>query len=88
MKQRRSSALRYHCLREDQDEPIAYTPEGKPIYSEEEKARLMAQDATPQAETVNPSGPTILVAAASVAGTEPGKEERKESTEKKLDLDF
>ncbi|MFC1972252.1 hypothetical protein ACFLVE_02460 [Chloroflexota bacterium] len=70
-------------------ELVAYTPEGKPIYSDEEKARLMAQAATPPAETpANPPAPTVPAAAASVAETEPGKEERKEPTEKKLDLDF
>jgi len=74
---------------EEELEPLAYTPEGKPIYSEEEKARLMAQAATPPAETpADPPAPTVPAAAASVAGTEPGKEGRKEPTEKKLDLDF
>ncbi len=69
-------------------EPVAYTPEGKPIYSEEEKARLMARAATPLAETpANPPAPTVP-AAASGAGTEPVKEGRKEPTEEKLDLDF
>ena len=74
---------------EEELEPVAYTPEGKPIYSEEEKARLTAQaDTLPSETPVNPPGPTVSAAAAPAAETEPGKEERKEPAEKKLDLDF
>ena len=73
---------------EEELEPVAYTPERKPICSEEEKETLMAQAVTPPAETpANPPAPTVP-AAASGAGTEPVKEGRKEPTEKKLDLDF
>ncbi len=58
-------------------EPLGYTPTGTPFYSEEERDRLMAKEAAPTAATT--------VAAKK---PEPTKGEKKEPTEKALDLDF
>ncbi len=61
------------ALPEPEDEPIAYTPEGKPVYTEEEKQKVAAEL---QNEAAPPAKP------------EPEKEEGKESSKKELDLDF
>ncbi len=66
---------------EDEPEPVAYTPEGRPIYTEEEKQKLEAEQAGAAPKTE--AKPTQAE-----PGTEPAKEEEKEPTEKKLDLDF
>lgn len=63
-----------------EEEAIAFTPEGEPIYSEEEKARVAAQIKEPAPNTT-PATPAVEA--------EPEKEEKKEPTEKApLDLDF
>ncbi|MFH0768343.1 MAG: hypothetical protein V1932_02090, partial [Chloroflexota bacterium] len=70
-----------------EDEPIAFTPEGQPVYTEEEKQRVLAQAATlppTPATSTTPSPATITVAKEPV----PDKEEKKESNKKELDLDF
>ena len=57
-----------------EDEPIAYTPEGKPVYTEEEKQQVATEL---ESETTPPVKPA------------PEGEERKEpSREEPLDLDF
>jgi hypothetical protein len=57
-----------------EDEPIAYTPEGKPVYTEEEKQQVATKL---ESETTPPVKPA------------PEREERKEpSREEPLDLDF
>lgn len=68
---------------EEEQEPLAFTPEGKPIYSEEEKTKVEAQ-VTAEAPS-SPAAPSMPEPAA--AKPEPGKEEIKEPTEE-LDLDF
>ncbi len=76
-----------------EEEVVAYTPEGKPIYSEEEKTRAAAQEAA----RVNLSPPGKKEEAPpieaqqkkpTVVKPEPPKEEKKESTETAPDLDF
>ena len=68
----------------EEEEPIAFTPEGKPIHSEEEKEKLLAQATTVPATDAPPAAPP-----ASAKQTEPTKEEgKKESNKKELDLDF
>ncbi len=70
-----------------EDEPIIFTPEGQPVYTEEEKQRVLAQAATPLTTPTPPATPSP--AATTVAKEpEPKKDEGKEPTEKKLDLDF
>lgn len=67
---------------EDERQPLAFTPEGTPIYSEEERARALAQVKTEEplaAATVNSPPPA--------SKPEPEKEEQKEPS-KALDLDF
>lgn len=54
-------------------EPLGFTPDGTPFYSEEEKERLMA------------SAASLLTTQANV---EPGKGEKKEPPKKELDFDF
>ncbi len=72
---------------EEEPEPLGFTPEGIPFYSEAEKDRLMAPAATEPPAAAKP-------AAAPAAGPpaakrpEPKKEEKKESTKKALDLNF
>lgn len=65
-------------------EPLGFTPDGVPFYSEEERDRLMAQAAAPPV-TTTPPPPT---APAPAGKLEPGKEEKKEPPLKELDLDF
>lgn len=59
--------------REEDLEPVAFTPEGKPIYSEEERGKLLAP-------AVSPTSLQTKV--------ELGKEKEKEPGKKELDLDF
>lgn len=73
-----------------EEEVVAYTPEGEPIYSEEEKTKAVAQEA---AAPVAEPPPASAVAPPAKEPKEPAppekKEEKKEPTEKKpLDLDF
>ncbi len=70
-----------------EDEPIAFTPEGQPIYTEEEKQRVLAQAATPPPTSTTSATPPP-VANTVAKETEPKKEEGKEPTKKELDLDF
>ena len=66
---------------EEELEPTAYTPEGKPVY---EEVKSIPPDEIP----ANTSAPAVPATAASAAKPESGKERSKEPTEKKLDLDF
>jgi len=83
----------------EEEPPLGFTPEGIPFYSEAERDRLLAQapaPAAPPATTPPASAPAAPpattpapAAAAATKEPEPGKEEeKKEPTEKKLDLDF
>ena len=69
-------------------EPLGYTPTGTPFYSEEERDKLMAKEAAPV--ELSPPGKEEVAPSAEVPPKppEPTKEEKKEPTEKKLDLDF
>lgn len=62
---------------EEEVEPMGFTPDGTPFYSEEEKQKLMAPIDTTSAETP-PTG----------TKPEPPKEEEKEPPKTELDLDF
>jgi len=65
-----------------EDEPLAFTPEGKPIYSEEEKEKLLAK------ATISPDT-SVPPATSTTATKEPEPEKKdKESNKKELDLDF
>lgn len=73
---------------EEEPEPLGFTSQGIPFYSEAEKDRLLAEEsaAAPPTETQAAETPTTPPA---VAKIEPPKEEKKETTEKApLDLDF
>jgi hypothetical protein len=67
-----------------EDEPVALTPEGQPLYTEREKERVATQAAAAPATDAPPAAPP-----ASAKQTEPAKEEgKKEPNRKELDLDF
>jgi hypothetical protein len=73
---------------EEEPEPVGYTSEGRPIYTEEERQRLEAVPlaAVPQTEAkpTQASSPTPPV-----TRTEPAKDEKKKPAKKEaLDLDF
>jgi len=75
-------------------EPLGYTPGGTPFYSEEDRDRLMAEEAAPV--ELSPPGKEEAALSAEAPGktppatkkTEPKKEESKEPTKAPLDLDF
>jgi len=71
-------------------EPLGYTPTGTPFYSEEERDRLMAKEAAPV--ELSPQKTRVAEAPAKTPPVaeipEPIKGEKKEPTEKALDLDF
>ena len=69
---------------EGEQEPVAYTPEGKPIHSDKEKEKLVAETAISLNTPAPPNAPTRPTTAAKEA--EP--EKKKESNKKDLDLDF
>ena len=71
---------------EEELEPVAFTPEGKPIYSEEEKEKLLAGATNSLDTPAPPAAPPPMPTTASKE-PEPEKEE-KESNRKELDLDF
>ncbi len=77
---------------EEEPQPLGFTPEGIPFYSEAEKDRLMAPAAaalpatTPAAEAVSGTAEPEVEPAAKKP--EPKKEEKKEPTKEPLDLDF
>jgi len=72
---------------EEEPEPLGFTPEGIPFYSEAEKDRLLAPAA---AEAPAAAKPAAAPAAGPPAAKkpEPKKEEKKEPTKAPLDLDF
>ena len=81
---------------EEEPEPLGFTPEGIPFYSEAERDRLMAETPpspsveAPQSPPAESAETTAVAAPTAVAQQpEPPKEEKKEPTEKApLDLDF
>ncbi len=72
---------------EEEPEPLGFTPDGTPFYSEEEKDTLMAQATPPPATTPPPTLPPVPAPTAAEQKTEPGKE-KETSPKKELDLDF
>ena len=66
-----------------EDDPLCFAPDGEPVHSEAEKERLHSQTTTPPVTTAPPATSTTVT-----KDPEPATEERKESTEKPLDLDF
>jgi len=62
---------------EEEGEPLGFTPEGTPFYSEEEKQKLLATPATAAAKATPPA-----------AKKAESKEEQKEPPKKELDLNF
>ncbi len=81
---------------EGDPEPLGFTPEGVPFYSEAEKDRLLAPPAAAEPPAAaKPAAAPAAAAAVAPAKTPPAakepeskKEEKKESTKKALDLDF
>lgn len=70
---------------EGEPQPLGFMPDGMPFYSEEEKEKLLAQAASPAAAAPGTAAVTKTPAAQK---TEPGKEGKKETQKKDLDLDF
>ena len=72
-----------------EDEPVAFTSEGKPVYSEEEKEKLLAEAANSLDAPAPPAIPVTPPPTSTPATKKPEPEQtEKEPTEKKLDLDF
>jgi hypothetical protein len=70
---------------EEEGEPLGFTPEGKPFYTEEERDKLLAEEtAPPTTEKLKPAVTPPVTA----KKPEPKKEEKKEPTKAPLDLDF
>lgn len=79
---------------EEEIEPLGFTPEGIPFYSEAERDRLMAPAAAEPPAAAKPAATPPTAAAETppkapaAKKPEPKKEEKKDLTKKPLDLDF